>query len=115
MFDMFVWPDVAEAINVMVNGIPLVLVLLGLVYAAGEKFKIQGKWQFVLSLVLGLIFGVGYQVSVAGPVVGFAGWFGYVVYGLFLGLLASWLYDTAKDLLSKILEKILGLQNHGEG
>lgn len=115
MFDAFDWASIAASVSVLVNGIPLVLVVIGLVYAAGEKFKIQGKWQFVLSLVLGLIFGVGYQISVAGPEVGFAGWFGFVVYGLFLGLLASWLYDTAKDLLAKILEKILGFTNHGEG
>ena len=115
MFESIDWASVSEAVLVLVNGIPLVLVLLGLVYAAGEKFKIQGKWQFLLSLGLGMIFGIGYQMSVSGPDVGYAGWFGFVVYGLFLGLLASWLYDTAKDLLAKILEKILGFTNHGEG
>jgi hypothetical protein len=115
MFEMFDWESISAAVLVLVNGIPLVLVLLGLVYAAGEKFGIQGKWQFLLSLGLGLIFGVGYQLSISGPYVGYAGWFGYVVYGLFLGLLASWIYDTAKDLLSKVIEKMLGFTDHAEG
>ncbi|MEA3327799.1 MAG: hypothetical protein U9R53_10935 [Chloroflexota bacterium] len=115
MFESFDWTAIAASLSVLVNGIPLVLVVIGLVYAAGEKFGVSGKWQFLLSLGIGLIFGGGYQLASVGPVVDFAGWFGIVVYGLSMGLLASMLYDSAKDLLSKIVEKLLGFSDQGVG
>jgi len=115
MFESFDWAAIAASLSVLVNGIPLVLVVIGLVYAAGEKFGVNGKWQFLLSLGIGLILGGGYQLATVGPGVGFAGWFGIIVYGLFMGLIASMLYDSAKDLLAKIIEKLLGFKDQGEG
>lgn len=86
--------------DAIVAGLPLVLVVVGLV----EWFKqlgIQGNALRYISLTIGLVFGVGYQLSLAIPT-DFAGWFGAVVYGLGLGLVASGIYDAAADIVSKL-------------
>lgn len=86
-----------QFIDASVNGIPLVAVVLGLVTLAGNW--VQGKAKLVVSLLIGAILGVGYQVSVTGVPSDFAGWFGVIVYGLGLGLVASGLYDTGKKIV----------------
>ena len=86
--------------DAIVVGLPLVLIVTGLV----EWFKqagVQGNALRVVSLVIGLVLGVGYQLSLAVPV-DFAGWFGAVVYGLALGLVASGVYDAATDIVKKM-------------
>lgn len=86
--------------NAIVAGVPLVLIVLGLV----EWFKqlgLQGKAIRVVSLAIGLVFGVAYQCSISVPV-GFAEWFAAVAYGLGLGLVASGIYDAASDIHSKV-------------
>ena len=86
--------------DAIVVGLPLVLIVTGLV----EWFKqagVQGNSLRIVSLVIGLVLGVGYQLSLAVPV-DFAGWFGAVVYGLALGLVASGVYDAASDIAGKL-------------
>ena len=83
--------DFSDAI---VNGIPLVFVIAGLVEFA-KKFGLQGKPCTALSMVLGVVFGVAYQVQV-GPPADFTGWLGAVLYGLALGITTSGLYDFTK-------------------
>ena len=46
----------------------------------------------ITSLVLGLIFGMSYQIAQAGMPAGFAGWFTVVIFGLAIGLTASGFY-----------------------
>ena len=53
-----------------------------------------------VSLAIGLIFGIGYQLSLGVPT-DYAGWFGAVIYGLALGLVASGIYDAASDIVHK--------------
>ena len=84
--------------SITVAGIPLVLIVLGLVEWA-KGFNVQGNALRGVSLVIGLLLGVGYQLSVAVPV-DFAGWFSAVIFGLGLGLVASGLYDAAKSAKS---------------
>ena len=79
----------------LVAGVPLVLVVLGLVEWV-KSLGLQGNAVKFVSMAIGLILGVGYQYSVAVPV-GFAGWFGVVVFGLALGLVASGIYDAVKN------------------
>lgn len=81
--------------NALVAGIPLVLVVIGLVEWF-KKMGLAGVWLNVASLAIGLVAGISYQVSLAVPV-DFAGWFGAVVYGLGLGLVASGLYDAVRN------------------
>ena len=85
--------------DAIVAGLPLVLVVIGLV----EWFKqlgVQGNAVRYVSLAIGLIFGIGYQLSLGMPT-DYAGWFGAAVYGLALGLVASGIYDAASDIVHK--------------
>lgn len=84
--------------NAIVAGIPLVLVVIGLVEWI-KRFGLQGAALNVASLLIGLVAGIAYQVSIALPV-DFAGWFAAAIYGLALGLVASGLYDAGKSVVS---------------
>lgn len=78
--------------NVAVAGIPLLAVVIGLVQFV-KGFGFEGKGVRALSAMIGLALGIGYQLSVAMPA-DFAGWFGAVVFGLGLGVVASGVYDA---------------------
>jgi len=77
--------------DAVVNGIPLVVMIAGLVEFA-KKFGLTGEWCTALSMALGLLLGVAYQVQ-AGLPTDFAGWFAAIIYGVALGLATSGLYD----------------------
>ena len=85
--------------SVVVNGIPLLVVIAGLVQFA-DHFGIKGKAQLVLSLSLGIIFGIAFQLQ-SGLPGDFAGWFGVVVFGLGLGCTTSGLYDLGKKFTAQ--------------
>ena len=115
-FDAIDWTAVNESfLAASVFGIPIIFLVIGLVYALGDKFNVTGKAQFLASLGIGLVFGGGYQAAVGSLGYSFLAIFSYVCYGLLMGLFASLLYDAAKDLLSKILAKMLGNSSLGEG
>ena len=78
--------------TLLVNGLPLSAVVFGLVEFI-KSFGLRGHWLTIASMLLGLAFGVSYQIANAGIPVSFAGWFGVAVFGLMLGLVASGLYD----------------------
>lgn len=116
MFEMIDWSMVSEAfLAASVFGIPIILLVIGLTYAVGDKFGVQGKWQFVAALLIGVIIGGGYQAGLGSLGYSFLACFSYVAYGLLLGLVSSWLYDTVKDLIAKIIENMLGFSDHGQG
>jgi len=77
--------------QLLVGGIPLVIVIFGLVEFA-KSFGLQGKLVTLLSMLLGVIFGICYKIAAAGLPAGFAGWFIVVVFGLALGLVTSGFY-----------------------
>ena len=79
----------------LVAGVPLVLVVLGLVEWV-KGLGLQGNAVKVVSMLIGLLLGVGYQFSLAVPI-GFSGWFSCVVFGISLGLVASGIYDATKN------------------
>lgn len=81
--------------SITVAGIPLVLIVLGLVEWV-KGFGVEGQSLRGVSLVIGLALGIGYQLSIAVPA-DFTGWFSAVVFGLGLGLVASGLFDAAKS------------------
>lgn len=111
--------DWEVVINALISpnafGIPIIILVIGLTYALGEWFDIHGKWQFITAMVLGLGLGGGYQLVVAPLGYAWQSWFFYVVYGLIQGLIASMIYETAKDLIAKIMGKMLGNTSLGEG
>jgi hypothetical protein len=80
--------------DIVVAGIPLLAIVIGLVQFV-KGFGLNGNAVQVASLVIGLVLGIGYQVSLAPPA-DFAGWFATVIFGLGLGLVASGLYDANK-------------------
>lgn len=82
--------------NAYINGIPLALVVIGLVEWI-KRFGVKGAALNVASLLIGVIAGIAYQISTALPA-DFAGWFAAVIYGLALGLVASGLYDAGKRI-----------------
>ena len=79
----------------IVNGIPLILVVMGLVEFA-KSFGAKGKILSMISFGIGLILGVAYQISLGMPQ-GFAGWFGSAIFGLALGLVACKVYDAIRS------------------
>ena len=95
---MFDFPVFIEA---SVDGIPLVLFVLALTTWLADAIGAQGKQKMVISMLVGLVFGVGYQIGLTWPVT-FAAWFAVIVYGLSLGLLASGTWDTARLLVEKL-------------
>lgn len=79
----------------VVNGVPLVAVILGLVELA-KSFGASGRTLTGISFGIGAVLGVFYQFSVAIPVTA-ADWFGAVIFGLALGLTACKLYDAVRS------------------
>ena len=79
----------------IVNGIPLVLVVIGLVEWS-KQLGVSGRALQVLSMLVGVALGILYQYSVQPPA-DFAGWFGAAVYGLALGLVGSGIYDAVRS------------------
>jgi len=88
--------------DAIVAGLPLVLVVIGLV----EWFKqlgVQGNTLRYVSMAIGLVIGIAYQISLGLPA-DFAGWFAACIYGLGLGLVASGIYDAATDVIKKAMK-----------
>jgi hypothetical protein len=77
--------------TLLVSGIPLVVVIFGLVEFI-KSLGLAGKPLTITSLVLGLLFGIAYQVATVGLPVDFSTWFGVIVFGLGLGLVTSGFY-----------------------
>ena len=92
--------DLVKFFSVSVTGLPLILVVMGLVTWVSKTFALTGRSQLVASMAIGLILGGGYQASQAIPA-DFAGWFALAIYGLALGLVASGVYDTGKQLAGR--------------
>ena len=84
--------------NVMeyvVNGIPLVGVIIGLVELT-KAFGASGKMLTAISFIIGAVLGIFYQYSIKPPAT-FSDWFGAVIFGLFMGLTACKLYDAVRS------------------
>jgi len=75
----------------IVNGIPLVALVEWI-----KRFGVEGKALNAVSMAIGAVIGVVYWYAQQ-PLASFSDWFGAVVYGLALGLVASGLYDAAKS------------------
>jgi len=87
--------------DLLVNGVSLVAVIMGLVEFS-KKFGLKGQTLTILSMVLGIAFGVAHQIAQNGMPQNFADWFNAVVFGLSLGLAASGLYDFADKRWPKL-------------
>ena len=81
--------------DAVINGVPILLIVAGLVEFL-KKFGVSGNALTASSLILGVLFGVLYQINTAMPI-DFSGWLGALVWGLGMGLTASGLYDLIKS------------------
>ena len=88
----------------MVNGIPLLFVVLGLVSYV-KAWGLSGNAIRATSMLIGLLFGFGYMASSSGFPVDFPGWFSYTFYGLGLGITASGVYDAGTNLAVKAISQ----------
>ncbi len=79
--------------NATVAGVPLLIFVLALVQWV-KSFGMSGNYAKAASMGIGLVLGIGYQLTLSTPV-DFAGWFATVVFGLALGLGASGVYEVA--------------------
>lgn len=102
--------DLSVFIDAMVSGVPLTFVVIGCTWLAGKW--LSGKAQLMAALLIGTAWGIPYMVIQSRPPVGdawlsFGYWFACVAYGIGLGALAALLYETAKDLGKKLVEKLV--------
>lgn len=79
----------------VINGVPLIFVVMGLVELT-KSFGVDGKALTAASFVIGLALGTGYQLTLSIPL-DFAGWFGAILFGAALGLMASKVYDAIQS------------------
>ena len=108
--------DFSTFFSVSVAGIPLSLVVLGLVtYLA--QLGVTGRGLLISSFAIGLFFGGAYQISELGPPGTFGAWFGVLVYGLALGLFSSGVYNTGKRIVTRALVQLVAPQvdDHPQG
>lgn len=101
-----------EISNLAVNGVPVMVVVLALVEFA-KRLGVKGKASLVLSMILGIVFGILAQIATKGTPVDFQGWFGVVIVGLVLGLGASGLYDFLQNRSMMAIE--VGMANEMAG
>lgn len=118
--------DFTSFLQAAVKGVPLLFVVFGLVEWAKRLTKkdgsqlITGNGLLVLSLALGLLFGSGFMIMTERPpesmdwYVQFVYWFGVLVYGIAIGLVASGLYDFVKGLIEKLVTRAINQIYRGE-
>jgi len=84
----------------LVFGVPA-MVLVTLLVELLKKFNlVQGNWAIVASLGLGVLFSVLNYLIVLVP--GFEIWYGVVIGGIMVGLMASGLYDGSSAVVKKL-------------
>ena len=84
--------------NAAVAGVPLLFVVIGLVQWS-KQLGLAGKALIGASMGIGLVLGGGFQIATAGLPADFGQWFGVVLYGLGLGVVASGVYDAAEKVI----------------
>jgi hypothetical protein len=87
--------------TLLVGSIPLIAVVFGLVEFS-KSLGLKGNALTVLSLIVGALLGLGYQVAQYGSPSGFAGWFAAGIFGLTIGLVASGFYKFADARWPKV-------------
>lgn len=104
-----------------VQGVPLIIVVLGLVQYA-KRLGIKGNRLLLVSMAIGLLLGAGFQsyklASAPGPgpataAAWYAAIFGVLIFGLLLGLVASGIYDVADGIVTAAVARLSGAQPPG--
>jgi hypothetical protein len=87
--------------TLLVSGLPLIVVIFGLVEFS-KVMGLKGRILTLTSLLLGLVFGIAYQIAQSGLPVTFAAWFAVSVFGLALGLVTSGLYKFVDNRFPQV-------------
>ena len=90
-----------EITNILVGGIPLIVVVFGIVEFS-KKLGLKDNALTIFSLLLGLLFGLAFEIATYGMPAAFAAWFEYIIFGFSIGLTASGFYDFANSRLPKV-------------
>lgn len=95
--------QLADYFGAMVKGIPLLLIVAGVVEYI-KKAGLTGNKLLFASMGVGLVFGGGWVITQERPPLGdawtiYVYWFGVMVYGVGLGLVASGLFDMIRGIL----------------
>lgn len=103
--------DISPILTAAVNGIPIVIPIMVLVFVV-RKLGAEGRELTLASFLIGAVIGAGYIVAMTRPPAGdwwiiYVYAFGALLYGVTLGGLASLLYDQQKELLARLLAKLL--------
>jgi len=99
--------------SLLIGGIPLIAVIFGLVEFL-KVFGLKGRILTLASLLLGVVFGILYKLSLAMPL-DFASWLAVIVFGLALGLTTSGIYDFLDDHFPKVPAEFAGPNNLPKG
>ena len=83
----------------VVNGIPLAALVIALVEWV-KRIGVEGKALNAVSMAIGAVIGVAYWYAQS-PLQSFSDWFGAVIYGLALGLVASGIYDAVRSAVTR--------------
>lgn len=80
----------------IIAGVPLMLVVIGLVQWVKTKLGWSGPWVEVFAICLGLVMGVSYWAYQAEPaaMIGWRFWFEAAIYGLAVGLVSTGIYKA---------------------
>jgi len=84
-----------------IDGISIILLIVGLVELV-KKFGVEGNKLTAISVVVGIVVGVGFKLYSMIPAA--APWIEVAVVGLAFGLAATGLYDLAKNAGTRINE-----------
>ena len=96
--------DIKAFTEAIVAGVPLLFVVIGLVQLS-KKLGASGNALTLISMGIGLVLGVCYQLATVGFPTNFGGWFAVIVYGLGLGIVASGVYDSVTTAMRASREK----------
>ena len=83
-----------------VAGVPLVVVVIGLVEWI-KTFGVSGRPLQLVSMAVGLVIGFAYQLSLNPGPYDYPFFFYVAIYGLILGLVASGIFDAASAIAKK--------------
>ena len=88
--------------TLLVGSIPLMGMVFGLVEMI-KSLGLKGNLLTLISMLLGVAFGIAYRVSQSGLPARFSAWFEVVTFGLLIGLVTSGFYKFAADRFPKEL------------
>ena len=86
--------------SLLIGGIPLIAVIFGLIEFL-KVFGLKDRVLTICSLLLGLILGVAYKLTLGLPAEG-AGWMAVIFFGLAIGLTTSGIYDFLNTRFPKL-------------